>query len=166
MLYAIVRLVWRWLNRRKLVAFNQHLDFVRIKHLALDQSARNSLQHVPIVGDDLPSSAVAVTDELANFLVDLDGCVFAVVAMLGDLASQEDLLFLLAERQWSQFAHAPFADHLASHVSGSLDVVACAGAHHIEEHLFRNAPAHQDGDLRLEIVLVVVVPVVGRQAAS
>ena len=44
-------------------------------------------------------SLVAIEDKLPNFLVDRDSRAFAVVAMLRDLASEEDLFFLFAERQ-------------------------------------------------------------------
>ena len=83
--------------------------------------------------------------------------------MLGDFAAQEDLLFALAEAQRTQFAHAPLADHLASHVGGALDVVAGAGGDVVHEDLFGDAAAHQDGQLRFEIVLVVAVLVVERK---
>ena len=83
--------------------------------------------------------------------------------MLRDFAAQEDLLFLLPEGQRAQFAHTPFANHLARHVRGPLDVIACSGAHDIQEHLFRDAATHQNRDLRLKVVLVIVVPVIRRQ---
>src|SRR5688572_31032978 len=41
-------------------------------------------------------------DDLLHLLVDLDGGVFGEIAMLGDLTSEEDLLFLLAKREWSR----------------------------------------------------------------
>ena len=85
--------------------------------------------------------------------------------MLGDLAAQEDLLFFLAEAHRTKFAHAPFANHLASHIGGALDVVAGAGGDMVHENLFGDAAGHQDGELRFQIPLVVGVLVVDRQAA-
>ena len=76
-----------------------------------------------------------------------------IVAMLCDLAAQEDLLFLLAEGKRTECAHAPLADHLARDFGGPLDVVACASGHVVKEDLFGDAAAHQDGKLRFEIVL-------------
>ena len=75
--------------------------------------------------------------------------------MLRDFAAQEDLLFLLAEAQRTQFAHAPLANHLAGQIGGALDVVARAGGDVVHEDLFGDAAGHQNGELRLQIVLVV-----------
>ena len=52
--------------------------------------------------------------------------------MLRDLAAQEDLLFLLAEGERTQPAHAVFADHLACEFRCTLDVVAGTGGHLLE----------------------------------
>ena len=106
---------------------------------------------------------VALADHAANFVVDFDRRGFAVIAMLVDLAAEEDLLFFLAEGQRSEIAHAEFADHFARQFRGALDVVACAGAHLVEEHLFGDAAAHHDGDFGFQIFLGVVVLVIDRQ---
>src|SRR4051794_2553650 len=83
--------------------------------------------------------------------------------MLCNLASQEDLLLLLAESKRPQAAHAIFANHLARHLRGTLDVVPGTGRHLLEEDLFRNASAHEDGKLRLKVILGDGVLVVFRQ---
>ena len=83
--------------------------------------------------------------------------------MLGDLAAQEDLLFPLAEAERTQLTHAPLADHLAGHVGGAFDVVTGTSCDVMHEDLFRNAATHQDGELRLEIFLVIAVLVVDRK---
>jgi hypothetical protein len=44
------------------------------------------------------SRLVGLVDQAAHFEIDLARRLFAEVAMLGNLAAQEDLLFLLAER--------------------------------------------------------------------
>ena len=144
-------------------AIDQNLDFVGIQHLALDEGLGDPIQRLLVVEQDLLGCVVPSVDQFADFLVNFDRGVFAVVTVLGDFASQEDLLFFLAEGQRSEFAHAPFADHLAGEFGGALDVIASAGGHQFEEDFFRQAAAHQDRDLGFQIVLVVVVTVVGRQ---
>src|SRR5215472_13401934 len=100
MLYAaVIRLGSRRRKRWKFLPIDQHLDLGRVQNLALDQRLCNLLQRFAVVAENLLGSVVAVIDQLAHFLVNLDGSVFAVVAMLRDLAAQEDLLFLLAEGQ-------------------------------------------------------------------
>src|SRR5947207_161584 len=131
-LYAIVWLRRRWREWRKFSSVDQYLDFVRIKDLALDQCPRHLLQRVAVLGENLLGRVVAAVDQLTNFLVNLDGRVFAVITMLGNFSAQEDLLFLFPEGQGTKLTHAPLAYHLARHIGRTLDVVACAGAHHIE----------------------------------
>ena len=81
-------------------------------------------------------SFVSLANDALHFVVDLNRRGFAVVAMLGDLAAQEDLFFFLAESQRAQFAHAKLADHLAGQFRRALNVIAGAGAHLVQENLF------------------------------
>ena len=60
------------------------------------------------------------------FEIDLPGCFFAEVAMLRDFTTQEDLLFLLAEGQRTEPAHAVLANHAACKVGSMLDIAARA----------------------------------------
>ena len=106
---------------------------------------------------------VAGADDAAHFAVDLDGGVFGVVAVLRDFAAEEDLLFLLAEGQRPESAHAPLADHLARDFGGAFDVVARAGGDVVQENFLGGAAAHQHGELRFEKFLGVGVLVVDRQ---
>src|ERR1700686_296898 len=87
----------RGLNWRQFLTPDEHLDFVGVENFPPDECTRNSLKHVAIVGQKLLGRCIALVDQLADFLIDLDRRVFAVIAMLSDLAAQEDLLFLLAE---------------------------------------------------------------------
>ena len=116
-----------------------------------------------MLAQDTLGRVIALSDQPPYFVIDLDGSSFAIVAVLRDLASQEDLLFLLAECQRPQIAHAKLANHLARQFGGAFDIVACAGAHLVEEQFLGDAATHHDGDLRLQILLVVVVLVVDGQ---
>ena len=107
--------------------------------------------------DDLAGAIVAALHQLLDLLIDLDRGVFAIVAMLRDFAAEEDLLFLLAVAQCAEFAHAPFADHLARDVGSALDVVAGAGGHLVHEDFLGDAAAHEDGELIFEIILARAV---------
>src|SRR5450755_4155919 len=83
--------------------------------------------------------------------------------MLCDLASQEDLLLFFTESEWPETAHAVFANHFARHLSGTLNVVSGPGRHLFEEDLFSDASAHENGKLRLKVILGYGVLVVFRQ---
>src|SRR5205085_9986417 len=131
--------------------------------LALQQRFRDPYQGVAINAKNALGRRVTVADYATHFLVNFDRSSFAIVAVLGNFAAQEDLLFFLSEGQRTQIAHAELAYHLASQFGGALDVVSSAGAHLAEEKFFGQTPTHHDGDLRLEIGLGVIVLVVDRQ---
>src|SRR5579863_3504525 len=151
------------LERWQVLAVDDQADFVGIQRLPLEQSACQPVHDRLVVVQDVPRGAVRFVDEAANLGVDLPRRFLAEVAMLRDLAAEEDLLFLLAEGQRAEAAHAELADHLAGQIGGALDVVAGAGGHLLEEDLLGDAAAHQDGKLRLQVVLRHRVLVVFRQ---
>src|SRR6266849_6238849 len=97
-----------WLGRRhdlrQLLAFDDHLDLLSIQHFALDQRERNSDQHIPVGRQECLGGVVTPFDQFLNFFVDLDRGGLAVIAMLRNLAAQEDLLFLFAEGQRTEVA--------------------------------------------------------------
>ena len=111
----------------------------------------------------LPGLGVGLVNKAANLGINFQRRLLAEVAMLVDLAAQEDLLFFLAEGKRSQAAHAPLANHLASHVRGALNVVAGAGGHLLQEELLAQASAHQHGNACLQIIARVVVTIGLRQ---
>ena len=78
--------------------------------------------------------------------------------MLGDLAAQENLLFLLAEGQRPQ-SLIPHSQTIlrASSVARSMSLPAPVVIW-FEEDFFGHPSAHQEGNLLLGIVLGVVVP--------
>ena len=71
--------------------------------------------------------------------------------MLGNLAAEEDGFIFLAVSKRPEFAHAPFANHVAGNVRGSLDVVAGTCGDVAEEDFFGRAAAHEDGEHAFEI---------------
>ena len=83
--------------------------------------------------------------------------------MLIDLATQEDLLFLLAEGNRTKRAHSKLTHHAAGKIGSLLDIVTGAGRHLSKEGFFRYAAAHHDGQARLQIFLGVSVLIVDRQ---
>jgi len=113
--------------------------------------------------EDIEGRLVGAIDEAANLGIDLAGGLLRVVAVLGELAAKEDLLFLLAEGKRTELAHAPFADHLAGDFSGPLDVISGAGGHGLEEDFLGDAAPHHDRQLAFQIDAVVGVLVVNGQ---
>src|SRR5579859_2844919 len=83
--------------------------------------------------------------------------------MLTDFATEEDLLFLLAESNRTERAHTELAHHAAREIGSLLDIVSGARSHLAEECLFGNTAAHHDGQASLEVLLGVSVLVVDRQ---
>src|ERR1700757_4554088 len=117
----------RLVERRQFLAFDQHADLVRIQSLSLQQRSRHSVHCILMCVQNAVRRAVSFVDKAANLSVDLPRRLLGEIAMLRDLASKKDLLFLLAEGQRTQSAHAVFANHLACEVSRPLDIVAGSG---------------------------------------
>ena len=91
--------------------------------------------------DNGVSRLVGLVDKAANFQIDLAGGLLTEVAMLGYLAAKEYLLFLFAEGERTQAAHAVLADHAPGQVGGAFNIAARAGGHLVEEDLLGHAPA-------------------------
>src|ERR1700722_3074835 len=148
---------------RQRLAFHQQLYFVSVDHLALQQRLRDALEHFSVVPKERLRLVVTRVDDAAHFLVDLDRGIFRIIAMLVDLASQEDCFVFFPERERTELAHAPFAHHVASDFRRALDVVARAGGDVTEENFLGRATAHQYCEHGLEIFARVRVLVVFRQ---
>src|SRR3984893_17003160 len=119
---------------------------------------------VAALRQDLLGALVAGVDEAVDFLVDLAGDFFAVIALLAEVATEEDELFLVAERQWAELlGHAPFGDHAARQLGGLADVVGGARGDVAEDELFRDAAAEDDGHVVVELTAGDQVAVLGRQ---
>src|ERR1017187_2032698 len=85
------------------------------------------LQDQSIVLQDVRCRLISFVHKAPNFLIDLLRSFLAEVAMLADLAAQEDLLFFLTEGHRPQRGHAGLADHLARHM-------ICSSALRMESH--------------------------------
>src|SRR5215468_158431 len=91
---AVIGLRWRN-DLRQFLSVDEQLDFGSVKHFTLDQRLGNSFQRVAIVRDDLFYSRIACVNQLADFLINFDRGVLAVVAVLCNFAAKEYLLFFL-----------------------------------------------------------------------
>ena len=76
-----------------------------------------------------------------HFEVDLARRLLAEVAVLCDLAAQENLFFFLAEGERAQAAHAVFTDHAPRQIGRALNIAACARGHLVEEDFLGHAAA-------------------------
>ena len=77
----------------------------------------------------------------------------AVIALLGDLAPQENGALPVAIGAWTQqVAHAELRHHGSRHARGLLQVVAGAGGELVEDDLFRGPAAHGGHDIVLEFL--------------
>src|SRR6266496_2985894 len=95
------------------LAGDDQRQFVGVEHLALQQRLRNALQGVAVSVEDIEGRLVGSINEMAHLGVDFARGLLGVVAVLAELAAQEDLLLLLPEGERAELAHAPLADHLA-----------------------------------------------------
>ncbi len=149
--------------------FDQQPYFFGVDGLALKQGCSDAMHRVLVGLEDGVRRLVGVVDEAAHFEVDLAGRLLAEVAMLSDLAAEEDLLFLLAEGERTEAAHAVLADHAAGEVGCRFDIAAGAGGHLVEEDLLSHASAvgrSQAGFKILAGVVVAIVRQVDRDAES
>src|SRR6187399_1972273 len=107
---------------------NDPLDLLGVERFARQQRVGHVEDCLPVLGKDRLGARVVVGHEALHFLVDLERRVLAVVLVLGNLTSEEDLLLLLSEGERSHgVAHTPFAHHAARQVSRPFEVVASAG---------------------------------------
>src|SRR6266853_4048115 len=148
---------------RQRLAFHKHFHFVGVDDFTFEQRLRDAFERIPIVREELLRVLVAAVDDALHFLIDLDGGVFRIVAVLRDFAAEEDCFVFLAVGQRSQLAHTPFANHIARDVRGAFDVIASAGGDVAEENFFRRTPAHQHCQHGFQIIARVRVFVVFRQ---
>src|SRR5471030_1685217 len=159
----LLRVVLGIHHRRQGLPVDELHHFVAVQDLAHQQRLGDLHHRFRVFLHNGCRGIVAFLHQLLHLLINADGGLFAVVAMLRDLAAQENLLFLLAVAQGPELAHAPLANHLASQVGGALDIVARPGGHVVHVLLFGNAPGHEDGQLRLQVILVVGMLVVDGQ---
>src|SRR5262249_53103202 len=101
-------------HSRKLLTLHDLGHLCAVQHLALEQQLGHGDQGFPMLFDDPLRPVIAAFDQTLDLLVDADRGGFTVVAVLRDLAPEEDLLFLLTQANGTKLAHAPLADHLAS----------------------------------------------------
>src|SRR6266853_2986087 len=123
------RSLWRRCGRsarliRQRLAFHKHFHFVGIDDFTFEQRLCDTFERNPIVREELLGALVSAIDDALHFLVNLDGRVFGIVAVLRDFSAEEDCFVLLAVGQRPQLTHAPFANHIAVNVRGACDVSA------------------------------------------
>ncbi len=73
------------------------------------------------------------------------------------------MLILGVHHRAQGIAHAPLGHHAASHVGGTLEVVAGAGRHLIHKQLFGNATTEQHSDVFEDLSTVHAVTIFLRQ---
>ena len=115
-----------------------------------------------VVRQNQRRTLVSCVHQLTHFLVDLFRSLLAEVAMLIDLATEEDLFIFLAESDRAERTHSEFTDHAASEIRRLLDIIAGTGSHLLQEDLFSNASAHHDGQTSFEIFLRIGVLIIDR----
>ena len=103
------------------------------------------MQLVNVVSDNLPAFLVSVLDVAADFLVDFRSDILRVVALVVEIAPQEDLMVasLAVRHRAKDVAHAVLGNHAADNLRRALDVAGSAGADFAEHDFLRHAPAEK-----------------------
>src|ERR1700683_2574265 len=104
---------------RQRLPFHEQLQFTGIEHFALEQPFGDAFEGVAVRFKDLARLRISQVDGTPHLDVDLDRRILGIIAMLRDLAAQENRLFLAAEGQRTERAHAPFANHLPRDLRGA-----------------------------------------------
>ncbi len=92
---------------------HQRQEFLAANGFNFDQALGDGVQLVAVIAQHAQRAFVGGRhDDIVDFFVDLFSNAFAVVALLTDLAPQEDQFFFLAEDARPQLgAHAPAGNH-------------------------------------------------------
>jgi hypothetical protein len=80
------------------LAFDEHPDFFSIDGFALEQGRCDAMHRLLVGFENGMRGLVSLVDQAANFEIDLAGCFLREVAVLSDLAAEEDLLFFFCRR--------------------------------------------------------------------
>src|SRR6266849_6272713 len=140
--------------------FQEQLQLHRVENFSFQQCGRDTLKSVAVVLQNGACTLVAGSHDAPDFLVNVNRCVFRIVAVLRDFAAEEDGFFLFAKGQRPERTHPPIADHFPGDLRGAFDVIACPRGDVPEEDLFGGAAAHQHDEGSCEIGLSVGVLVV------
>ena len=94
-----------------------------MQRLLLQQLAGQHVEHVAVLGEDLPRLGVRGLDQLAHLVVDDLRDLVAVVGLGAHGAAEERVTVLGAVPHRTQLgAHAVFGDHRAGDLGGLLDI--------------------------------------------
>src|SRR5262245_33011716 len=73
------------------------VDLAAVDRLALEESLRHLVEHLEVAAEEELRALVRLEQDAAHLGVDLDGRLLGVVDLLGEVATEEDLLLLLPE---------------------------------------------------------------------
>src|ERR1700676_431845 len=82
---------------RQRFVFHQEFHFDGVDDFAFEQGLRDAFERFAIVVEKMLRLVVAAVDDALYFLVDLNGGVFGIIAVLSDFAAEENGFVFLAE---------------------------------------------------------------------
>ena len=145
---------------RQFLVVHQKIQLVAGDGLPIQQGARNAVQDLFIILEELAATAVGFFHDALDLGVHQTGRVFAEVFVLHPFSADKDLFTGLADGQRAHsFAHAPLADHLAGHTGDALNVVGRAGGDVVENQFLGHAAAQQDHQVVFQIAAGITVAV-------
>src|SRR6266702_7799335 len=93
-------------------------------------------------------------DDTADLFIHLAGRLLTVVALLTEVAAQENQLFLVTQGHWpNATTHAVFSDHGTCNLGHALNVVRCASSDLAKDNQFGYMTTQRIGEHILKLRL-------------
>ncbi len=130
--------------RRLRLTVEQALQLVAVDGLFFEQHVHDTIHQFTVLGQQTHRGIHAGIHDVADFHINLGGDLFGIVALLVEVAAQENRPAALAQLQRPQVgAHAELAYHAARRVRHFFQVVLRARPHFVVNDLFRSATAQR-----------------------
>ena len=125
------------------------LQFDAVQSLLFQELTRQDVEHIAILGEDLPGLGVRRLDELAHLVVDDLGDLMAVVGLGAHCAAEEGIPMLGAVPHRAQLrAHSVLGDHCAGDLGGLVDIGGRPCRRLAEHEFLGGTPAHRKNQPR------------------
>src|SRR6266568_662320 len=96
----------------------------------------------------------SLLDDTADLFIHLAGRLLTVVALLTEVAAQENQLFLVTQGHWADATtHAILSDHGTRNLGYALDIVRCASSDLAKDNQFGHMTTQRIGEHILKLRL-------------
>ena len=148
-----------------MTVFYQLVDFFLFQSFLLHQSFSNHMQLVDVVGQQLFSSSIGIFHKGAYLFINFGCHFFTVILVAGNVAAQEYLILTMTEGYGTDvLAHAVFANHLASQLRCTLQVIACTAGDFLQHQSLGHTATQQNLQLIEHFAAGCIILIFLRQA--